>query len=293
MGHSSYSVDARTIRATSVGYDTKSKEEIFTQSKSRTIHSEMSPVGVVFRESRDSDAHPLTIPIQLYLDVTGSMGHIPHEMIKNGLPKLMGTLIQRGLKDASLMFGAIGDHECDRFPLQIGQFESGDSELDMWLTRTYLEGGGGENAGESYPLAWYFAAQHTRTDAWEKRQTKGFVFTVGDEPYLRGLPVSALKKIMGDTATGQDSYAAEDLYAAACVQNHVYHIHIEHGGVGLNHKWKELLGNNLIVLNDYTALSSVLADVIYDVSQAEKTTTVPTPVQDVVQDVPSSKEEML
>jgi len=262
MGNSSYSVQDRTVRSQSAGYYTKSADQIFTQSAERNMHKDMNPKGVLFRESRDSEAHPNSVPIQFYLDVTGSMGHIPHEMIKDGLPTLMSKLIQNGVTDASLMFGAIGDHECDRCPLQVAQFESGDAELDMWLTRTYLEGNGGGNGGESYLLAWYFAANHIKTDAWEKRKQKGFVFTIGDEPCLRNLPVSAVKTIMGDTAVGQSLYTIDQLLAAAQVQNHVYHIHLNHGSRSLDQKWVELLGNNLIVIDDYTTVSKVVSDTI-------------------------------
>ena len=87
------------------------------------------------------------------------------------------------------MFGAIGDHECDSCPLQVGQFESGDVELDMWLTRTFLEKGGGGNNGESYGLAWFMANNFIRTDAKDKRQQKGFVLTIGDEPVLHNYPL--------------------------------------------------------------------------------------------------------
>jgi len=262
MGYSSYSVDNRTLNATSFGYSTKSVNQIFTQNVERKIHKDMDPNGVLFRESRDSDTHPNTIPIQLYLDVTGSMGHIPHEMIKDGLPTLMGTLLQNGINDASLMFGAIGDHEADRYPLQVGQFESGDAELDMWLTRSYLEGGGGGNAGESYLLAWYFAANHVRTDASEKRGKKGFVFTIGDEPCLNNLPATAVKNIMGNTGIGQGNYTIDELLVAAQKNNHVYHIHVNHGNRYCDARWKQLLGANLIEVDDYKIISKVISDLI-------------------------------
>lgn len=262
MGHSSYSVGDRSSRASSAGYQTKSVNEIFEQNTKRMVHETMDPKGVIKRECRDSEAHPNATPIQLYLDVTGSMGHIPHEMIKNGLPTLMGTLIQNGVRDAALMFGAIGDHETDRVPLQVAQFESGDAELDMWLTRSYLEGGGGGNGGESYLLAWYFGANHIATDAFEKRKEKGFIFTIGDEPCLKNLPVSAVKHIMGDSAVGQGNYSREELLAAAQEQNHVYHIHINHGGRGVDSAWKELLGQNLIEISDYTTVSRVMSNII-------------------------------
>lgn len=245
-----------------MGYFNLSKFAIFTQNIEKRIHESMNPNGVVKRECLDSDAHPNTIPIQLYLDVTGSMGHIPHEMIKDGLPILMGTLIQNGVKDAALMFGAIGDHECDHYPLQIGQFESGDAELDMWLTRSYLEGGGGGNAGESYLLAWYFAANHVVTDCFNKRNMKGFVITIGDEPCLISLPITAVREIMGSAAIGQGNYTRETLLEAAQKQNHVYHIHINHGSRDCDNAWREMLGKNLIEIDDYKTVSRVISDII-------------------------------
>jgi hypothetical protein len=261
MGGTTYNSKLRSERAVSQAYYTASVDQIFTQNVERKIHESMSPMGAM-RESRDSDVHPNTIPIQFYLDVTGSMGHIPHEMIKDGLPHLMGTLIQNGAEDATLMFGAIGDHEADHYPLQIGQFESGDAELDMWLTRTYLEGGGGGNAGESYLLAWYFASNNVKTDAFEKRGKKGFVITIGDEPCLKSLPVNAIKGIVGGTPAAQGSMTREELLALAQKQNHVYHIHVNHGGRGCDPAWKEMLGANLIEIEDHKTVSKVLSDII-------------------------------
>ncbi len=94
MGGTRYDFGAREDRAKKVGYASKSASEIFTQNALRMAHESMNPNGVVFREARDSEVHPNTVPIILGLDVTGSMGHIPHELIKEGLPKLMGGIIQ-------------------------------------------------------------------------------------------------------------------------------------------------------------------------------------------------------
>lgn len=262
MGSSFYSYDDRTTRAVNVGYHTKSREQIFIQSVERKAHKDMMSQDIAFREARDSEAHPNSTPIILALDVTGSMGQIPHELIKDGLPTMMSSLIQNGVPDAALMFCAVGDHECDHYPLQVAQFESGDEELDMWLTRTYLEGGGGGNAGESYPLAWYFAAFHTQTDAWDKRKQKGFLFTIGDEPYLKNFPMSSVKSIMGKTAVGQKTYTAEELLAAAQERYNVFHIFVEHRNYKVTQDWKNLLGQNLIILNDHTEVAKTIANTI-------------------------------
>lgn len=265
MGNSSYDSNLRATRAKTLNYTSAPRDTIFTQQVKRMAHEQMLPRNVLFRESRDSAAHPNSIPVMLFLDVTGSMGHIPHEMIKNGLPNLMGALAQSGTQDVSLMFGAIGDHESDRFPLQIGQFESGDAELDMWLTRTYLEGNGGSNGGESYSLAWYFGANHVRTDAWEKRGKKGFLFTVGDEPCLPNLPVSAVRAIMGDVAVGQGNLTMEELLSEAEKTNHVYHIHVTHGRRTPPPQLQQLLGDHFIEITDPADLSKTISDIILSV----------------------------
>lgn len=261
MGSTRYDIDAREDRARRVGYASKSANEIFTQNAKRMAHESMNPRGISYREARDSDVHPNSLPIILGLDVTGSMGHIPHELIKEGLPKLMGGIIQGGVPDPALLFLGIGDHECDNYPLQVGQFESGDQELDMWLTRTYIESGGGGNAGESYLLAWYFAAFHTRTDAYEKRGQKGLLFTIGDEPCLRTLPASAIREIMG---AGQQTYTHLELLEEARKRYNVYHISVLHSEQAreANLGWKDLLGQNCLSISDHREIPTLIKDVI-------------------------------
>jgi len=261
MGSTRYDMDARYDRARKEGYASKSASEIFTQNAKRMAHESMNPNGISFRESRDSAVHPNSVPIILGLDVTGSMGHIPHELIKEGLPKLMGGIIQGGVPDPALLFLGIGDHECDGYPLQVGQFESGDEELDMWLTRTYIESGGGGNAGESYLLAWYFAAFHTRTDAFEKRNQKGLLFTVGDEPCLKTLPASAIREIMG---TGQHTFTHTELLKEAQKKYEVFHISVLHSdqAVRADQGWKDLLGQNCLSIEDYREVPNVIKEIV-------------------------------
>jgi hypothetical protein len=281
MGYTEYNLSSRKLRAATFDYASAPMDKTFTQQKERKAHESMIPKGVIRRECFDSDIHPLTVPILLGLDVTGSMRMVPHELIKNGLPTLMSTLIQRGLKDASLLFVAIGDHESDRYPLQIGQFESGDAELDMWLTRTYLEGGGGGNAGESYLLAYYFAAFHTEIDSFNKRGEKGFLITIGDEPPLMSLPASALKEIMGDAYNGQNSsYSIQTLLEAAQKKYHVFHIDVLHRGGTGNSEWKKLLGQKCITVEDYTTIPTVVANLVADYTKEVATSSPSSEISD-------------
>ncbi len=261
MGSGSYSSSARSMRATSMGYDTKSASEIFTQ---RHINNAMNPHGITIRESRDSNEHPNSLAMILALDVTGSMGSVPHFLVKEGLPNIMESIIKGGIKDPQLLFLGIGDHECDRSPLQVGQFESSDALLDKWLTDVYLEGGGGGNEGESYLLAWYFAGKHTSIDCFEKRKEKGFLFTIGDEPVLDSIGASKLKSIMGE---GQyQKFTALELLDVARKMYNVYHIHIKETGSGARQfvmdGWKQLMADNLVIAKRHTDVAQIITDIV-------------------------------
>jgi hypothetical protein len=262
MGGGTYNYSARLTRASSLGYDTKSVHEIFDQ---RTVNSAMNPHGVKLREARDSKEHPESLGVVIALDVTGSMGSVPHHLVKDGLPEIMDGIIKAGIADPQVLFMGVGDHECDRSPLQVGQFESSDDLLDKWLTTTYLEGGGGGNAGESYMLAWYFAAKHTALDCWEKRKKKGFLFTIGDEPVLRKLPKSAVQEIMG-SASQPDDYTAAQLLEAAREAYEVYHIHIRETSAGSRNEtiddWKQLLGDHLLVAQHHDDVARIIRDLV-------------------------------
>lgn len=261
MGGGFYSTSSRSVRASSEGYDTKSAHEIFTE---RNINSAMSPYGVALRESRDSNDHPNSVPIIIGLDVTGSMGSIPHHLVKEGLPTMVGKLIQNGIPDPQILFLALGDHECDRSPLQVGQFESSDELMDLWLTKTYLEGGGGGNDGESYLLAWYFASKHTSIDSFEKRGQKGFLFTIGDEPTLQSLPKNVMSKLMGE---GQyDNFTSVQLLDEARKTYNVYHIHVAETHAGSRQRtidgWKQLMGEDLLIAKHKEDVPTIISETI-------------------------------
>ncbi len=288
MGFNTYCSVTRDLRASAMSYASAPVDQIFTQQREKRVHDSMKSQGVSLRECRDSELHKNTIPILLALDVTGSMGDIPKQLVASGLPTLMSTLIQRGVPDAALCFLAIGDHECDRFPVQVAQFESGDAELDMWLTRTYLESGGGGNGGESYPLAWEFAANRVQSDAWDKRKQKGFLFTIGDEPFLKSFPASAMREIYGSASTAEGTVSAEALYEAAAKKFHVIHISLDHAYRAPDARWSELLGANHIVTKDYREVPKIIANAVIErlLANGERPSTLAK--ETVYQDVPET-----
>lgn len=263
MGYSKWSSDTYTqMRAT---YSGQSRSAIF---RSTAMHPDLDPRGLVVRESRDSAAHSNALAIGVFLDVTGSMGRIPEMLIRHKLGSLMDTLIDHGIEDPQVMFSAIGDHITDRAPLQVGQFESGTEELNDCLSKIFLEGGGGGQSKESYMLAWLIAGRHTAIDCFEKRRTKGFLFTIGDEMSWDSADPHRLSGIMG-SRLGEPIHARQVLQDAQ-EKYHVFHIHINETGYRNNpvimEYWRDLLGERFLVLDDHTALAELIASTVAVIS---------------------------
>ncbi len=258
MGYSRWSnQDYSRVRST---YQGKTRDEIFQSRMSPA----MNPNGLTFRESRDSEAHPNSIAIAVFLDVTGSMGMIPEQLIRHKLGSLMDTLLSHGIEDPQVMFSGIGDHITDRAPLQVGQFESGALEMNDCLAQIYIEGGGGGQSMESYLLAWLIAGRHTSIDCFEKRNQKGFLFTVGDEKSWNGLDENSLKHIMGyHEATKVD---AKTLLREAQEKYNVFHIHVNETGYRNNQSvltyWKQMLGEHFLILEDHRLVAELIASTI-------------------------------
>lgn len=192
MGYGQYSHEAHVALTEARG--SLGTEAIF---KGNTCDPTMDPLGVVVRESRDSEAHPESIGMVFALDVSGSMGTIPHGLATRTLPSFMRS-VRAIVPDPQILFIAIGNGYSDRSPLQVGQFESEAALMDQWLARLHLEGAGG-GMGESYDLAMYFAARHTSMDCVEKRGRKGYFFMTGDELPFTCTSVAQVRTLIGDS----------------------------------------------------------------------------------------------
>ncbi|QXP67648.1 hypothetical protein [Polaribacter sp. AHE13PA] len=261
MGGGRFSNDAYKKLRKTKGYSNKSREEIFT---ARSIDTEMDPVKAIVRESRDSEEHPETVSIIVALDVTGSMGFVPEHIVKEALPDLIGSLMEAGIEDPQVLFLGIGDFIYDAAPLQVGQFESSAELLDRWLTRVYLESGGGGNNQEGYNLAHLFAARHTSIDCWEKRKQKGFLFTIGDEPVFPTIPAEIIKRYT--SAEEAETITTENIIKEAQEKYNVFHMHLEHNEWSKSEhrkgNWKALLGDNFLEIADFKTVAKRIADVV-------------------------------
>ncbi|MEU3307215.1 hypothetical protein ACWGSK_13505 [Nocardiopsis sp. NPDC055551] len=223
-------------------------------------HPTLDPHGVTVRESRDSDAHPNSLAVSVLFDVTGSMGSVPR-VLRTKLPDLFGLLLRKGyVEDPQILFGAVGDATCDRVPLQVGQFESG-NELEDDLGNLLLEGGGGGQMTESYELAMYFMARHTAMDCLDERGRRGYLFIVGDEMAYGAVKAREVREVIGDDLDENIAFPA--ILDELRRRFEVFFImptgsaHFRDDRVRTF--WEKHLGQNLILLEDLDAVCETIA----------------------------------
>lgn len=275
MGGGGWSADdyARTSKVNAATGKTFAYSDSVKAGKASGIHPDLDPkrvagplspvAGQPIRESRDSVEHPNSIPIAIVFDVTGSMAGIP-VILQKKLANLMDIVIDKAkLKDPQVLVGAIGDYHSDRYPLQVGQFES-DNRFDEQLRNIILEAGGGGSMTESYGLAYRFAAHHTVTDCFEKRGKKGYFFTMGDEMAYQNMTKEEIETVFGVTCNGPESI--NDLYALASEKWEVYHLFCADSGYGSNETikeyWRELVGEKFIEVKDSSLVCEIIAGII-------------------------------
>ncbi len=218
----------------------------------RKVHESVDPkwrnaAGEQIRECRDSEAHPITLPVVVGFDETGSMGEAPM-ILQQKLASLKGALLRTGLVDAQLCFGAYGDAQNDEVaPCQVGQFESG-LEMEDWLNNLYLERLGGGNWGETAGLLLYFMARHSRLDSVTKRGKKGYLILTGDECPLPFVTREEVARYIGDTIQGD--LAIEAVVAEASQLYDIYFFHLNTGAAVMQGSlavWQRLLGEGHVV----------------------------------------------
>lgn len=244
MGQGSYTASDWNRLRSSFGTEKKA-EQIFKGSSTQN-----ASLKNVFREARDNPDSPQSTPVIIGFDVTTSMGFLAEELALRALNRAVMYLYEhKPISCPQVLCCAIGDSKTDKVPFQVTQFES-DIRIIKQLTALYLEGGGGGNGGESYHLAWYFAAHRTRTDCWEKRRQKGILITIGDDRCHRLLTRNEIARVFGDTA--EYDLSDSELLAAAEEKYHVFHISIDKGMPGddrISADWNALMPGRAAVIS--------------------------------------------
>lgn len=266
MGGGSYSgnvTKAFTSTSRAAGYaDTFKRDADIKSGKiAAAIAEALNPLmmknGV--RESCDSDEHPESRAIAVFLDVTGSMRNVPKNVMRK-LPELMGAITKHGaIEHPQLLFGAVGDAYCDSFPMQIGQFESS-NVMDTQLSDFILEGGGGGNSSESYDLVMYFLARCCEIDCYKKRGQKGYAFLIEDEPITPKLYDSHVGQVFGQKT---QPMSFEDIVKEAQEKWDIFIIRpasTSHGrNKGVTDEWKALFPQRVIELADEENICETIA----------------------------------
>lgn len=215
-----------------------------------SVDERFDPRFVNVRESCDSEDSPEATPIIIGFDVTGSMGYLAEELAKNSLNATVTNLLEKQpVTNPHILCAAIGDSKSDLGPLQVTQFEA-DIRIAEQLLDLWLEGRGGGNGGESYHLLWYFADKHTRTDSYEKRKKKGFLFTIGDEPCHMDLTKEEIKRVFDDDVQ-LASYSSKDLYKRVSEKYETFHIFLDkypQRTKSVVDNWQQIVGDHFAIL---------------------------------------------
>lgn len=218
MGGGAYDLDvAEEARSSNTdvfsyrGYGATAEEATQRQ----TVHPDLNPFGKI-RECMNPT------PIVVVMDVTRSRGD-DSRIIYNKLPLLIGQIILKNyVPGPAISFAAIGDATAgDRAPLQVGQFEA-DNRLDDVLSKIWLEEGGGGSGQESYELAAYFYARHSKLACLNDGR-KGFFFFLGDEGFYPQVSREQIRSILGREV--EASVPATDIFAELQRKFHVFLIY--------------------------------------------------------------------
>ena len=205
--------------------------------RNNQLKSQYDPKNINIRESRDSEDSPESTPVIISFDDTGSMGYLATEIAKNSLNKTITEIYdKKPVTNPHVMCAAYGNIG-DPAPLQVTQFEADirivEQLLDMWIV---LRGRG--DSGD--PLIWYFAANHTSIDSYEKRGKKGFLFTIGDDDIKRDLSGDAVRELFGDTDL-PPVLTVKEILKAAQEKYHVFHIVTKPLRSNVYANWRALL----------------------------------------------------
>lgn len=229
-------------------------DSVFNKSKA---DSSFLPRADDHSRVREIDCFHLN-PVVCILDVTGSMGNWS-KVIYDKLPLFFGEIEKQGyLEDPAISFAAVGDANCDRSPLQICDF-SQSRELDDYLSRLWLEGGGGGTSDESYELMAYYYMFHCSL----KRPGRAFMFICGDEGFYPLVSQTQVQKYFGTRPQITDSKA---LFRRLDEKFKVFLLHkkygIERDDMRIVQQWREVLEEKVLMLDDPKAVIDVMLGAI-------------------------------
>jgi hypothetical protein len=224
---------------------------------SSSVDSSLLPIAPGALKCRDIDCFHLN-PVVCVIDVTGSMGDWS-KIIYDKLPLFFGEIEKQGyLKDAAISFAAVGDAHSDRAPFQICNF-SQSRELDDYLSRIWLESGGGGQCRESYELmAFYYLHHCTLT-----KPELSFMFITGDEGFYPRIEPDQVFRFFGEHVEPMDS---KKVFEKLRDKFNVFFLHKEYDRDSVDREilaqWREVLGERVLHLTDPKSVIDVMLGAI-------------------------------
>lgn len=236
----------------------QSREETF---KNSSLDPMMDIRTKGFRESLWVPPYDRARPIYVWLDETGSMGHIPHFLATDpeGLAGMVKG-IYPFMEYPQIACSGVGDaRNGENAPLQVGHIEGEGHLMDKWLTSIYIESLGGGNGGESYELPMFVAARMTRADCFA-HGLKGYNFIIGDEPYF---PTVRAVDVMSHCGVKIDRDIPISEIVAECAMNwNTFFIIPDEARGHVAPTWRRLLGDNVIVCPTHQDISVIIPGLI-------------------------------
>lgn len=175
-----------------------------------------------------------TTPLIIFCDVTGSMGAWPATIFSK-LPYLEHETKHEYLgEDTEICFGAVGDADCDNYPLQVQPFAKG-LDLKASLEKLKIEGGGGGDLRESYELGALYVTHNVKTP---KALRKPIFIFIGDEmPKALVSPTQAKNVAKVDIKA---NISAEDIFRDVAEKYSVYLIQKPYSDSPSRHDYPEI-----------------------------------------------------
>jgi len=235
----------------------------YTQTATK-IYDTLDPMRILSKpykmlESRDSVEHPISTPLIMSFDVTGS-NYNNAKVAQQKLPDLMAKLTAVCENPQVAIWANDDAYYVGRNAIQLGEFES-DNRIDDTIRNIWLTGKGGGNTGESYELILYAAARKTITDSYEKRHKKGYLCMYADEPFFDKVAATHIQEIFGDNA--QADIPIADIVAEVQQKWLVYLIWPQNGQHRARNQYVELFGeSNVITLQAPEHLCDQVASIV-------------------------------
>ena len=275
---SSYTYKTKVSAAQAAGKSTFDYDNQVRSGAVSTINPLLDPLvkntgpsfnGQVMREVTITDEHPNPTPVAIILDVTGSNIEAA-KAVHAKLPQLFGVLQRQGaITDPQILIAATGDAYTDKFPIQVGQFES-DNRIDDMVAAMILEGNGGGQGSETYEVLAYYLARHTYLETWHKQGRKGYAIFIGDEKfnpvvsqnYGRGYySTHTLESMTGDKGTTDIMTA--DIFTELQEQYEVFYLCQQASQMYTpDHSlptWRRLLNENATILENPDTICEFIA----------------------------------